>query len=117
VRVAIFSLTTCDRRVEVEGCAFRRGRAELAVLLQLQSAEQRIVPEIYGRRLFRVWKQKNRRFAVASLARVARQMETREEITALDPARLRDQDFPGNAKTPHASAARSPACSYYITAL
>jgi len=60
------------------------------VLLQLEGAEQRIVPEIYGRRLFRVWKEKNRRFAVAAspciLARVAyaaRQMETREEITAL----------------------------------
>lgn len=60
VRVAIFPLTTSDRRVEVEGRAFCRRRAELAVLLQLQSAEQRIVSEIHSRRLFRVWNQRNR---------------------------------------------------------
>lgn len=55
VRVAVLPLTTGDRRVEIECRAFRRRRAELAVLLQLKSTKQRVVSEVHGWRLFRVW--------------------------------------------------------------
>lgn len=55
MRVAVLPLTTGDRRVEVECRAFCRRRAELAVLLQLKSTKQRVVSEVHGRRLLRVW--------------------------------------------------------------
>lgn len=55
MRVSVLPLTTSDRRVEIERRAFRRRRAKLAVLLQLKSTKQRVVSEVHGWRLLRVW--------------------------------------------------------------
>lgn len=58
MRVSVLSLSARDRCVQIEGGTFRSRCTKLAVLLQLQAAEQWVVPQVHSRRLLGIWEQR-----------------------------------------------------------